>query len=229
MVLYVVVGSDNNLYVRSDSQGWQLLSSVGVYCLDTAGAAVSPASAGGYTLTVACQGSDHGLYFAQTAVTAGTLPQVSSWTGLGGTLTAGPQVTYLGQTVYFIVEGGSGQLYQTTTAGGGYTKINGSCIAHPATASNGVTAYLACHGGDGALWYSVNNGSGWGGFVSLGGVLLDAPGVSLTTTQLTFFVEGSNHALYHRVLPVGSTTAGPYVYDGGVLNYGPGAVGMLGS
>ena len=227
MVLYITIGSDG-LYVRSDALGWQRLSTIPMSCRDTVGAVVSPGGGRGFTLTVACEGTDSGLYFAQAAVTAGTLPQVSSWTGLGGLLDAGPQVTYVGSTLYFIVVGTGGQLWQTTPAGG-YTMLNGNCIARPATASNGATAYLACHGRDDALWYSVNSGSGWSGFVSLGGVLRDAPGLALTTTQVTFFVVGSTRALYHRLVPVGSSVAGPYVNDGGTFIPGPEAVGKLGS
>lgn len=227
-VLYIAVGGDHNLYVRSDGQTWKQLSSSPVFCLDTAGAAVSPASGGGSTLTVACEGSNNQLYFAQTAATPGTLPALSSWTGLGGALTAGPAVTYLGQTVYFIVESSGGQLSQTTTRGG-FTPIGGSCSGHPATASNGNVAFLACEGSDSALHWSQNSGTGWSGFNSAGGTLIDAPGLALTTTQLTFFTEGSDHGLYHAVLPLGTGTVGPFVSDGGFLSRGPGAVGMLAS
>jgi len=86
-------------------------------------------------------------------------------------------------------------------------------------------SYLACHGLDDALWYSVNSGSGWGSFRSAGGVLLDAPAVAATSTQVTIYVEGSDTAVYHTVIPLGGGAASGYTFDGGVVKFGTSAAG----
>lgn len=232
MVLYIGLGTDSNLYVRSDTQAWQAFAPPGTSCLDSPGATVTPASGGAYTLTVACQGSDHALYYAQVAVTAGTLPSIGSggWAYLGGTLNAGPAVTALNGQITFIVTGGGGQLWQRGVSTG-YTPINGGCLNHVAVASNpsGTSAYLACHGSDNGLWLSVNAGAGWGGFLNLGGLVQQSPAIAVTSTQVTIWVEGSDTALYHRTTSLQGTNPSAYVFDGGSVQFGAGGAGMIAS
>jgi len=88
-------------------------------------------------------------------------------------------------------------------------------------------AYLACHGLDDALWYSVLLTPGWTPFRSAGGVLVDSPAVAVTTTQVTIYVEGSDSAVYHTVIPNVGGAASPYTFDGGVVQFGTSAAGLV--
>jgi hypothetical protein len=76
------------------------------------------------------------------------------------------------------------------------------------------TTYFACHGGDGALWYAMNTGSGWSSPQSLGGVLIDGVGLAATSSGPVFFVEGGDHAVWHRTISSG------WVSDGGQAQLG---------
>jgi hypothetical protein len=232
MVIYIGLGSDTNLYIRGDTLGWQAFAPAGTSCLDSPGATVTPGSGGGLTLTVACQGSNRSLYYAQVPVTWGTLPSIGSggWTGLGGTLNAGPAVTSIGGQITFIVTGAGGQLYQRGISTG-YTPINGSCLNHVAVANNpaGTAAYLACHGSDNALWLAVNSGSGWGAFNRLGGTLLLSPAIAATSTQVTLWVEGSDTAVYHLTTNLQGASPSAFVRDGGSVQFGAGGAAMIAS
>ena len=219
--LFIAVGSDHNLYVRSLTQGWQTLSSSPVYCIDTAGATVTTSTTGS-TLTIACQGSDHGLWYAQGTVTSGSLPTVSGWQGLGGTLSAGPAVGTVAGNLTFLVVGGNGQVYSRTTSSG-YAATGWGCIGHVALASYRTNAYFACQGGDHALWYSVNPGTGWVQVQSAGGVIADSPAIVATPAEVIVYVEGSNKAVYHVTLSPGGGPTTPWVNDGGSIQFGPGA------
>ena len=174
------------------------------------------------TLTVACQGSDHGLWYAQGAVTSGSLPTVSGWQGLGGTLSAGPAVGTVAGNLTFLVVGSNGQVYSRTTLSG-YTATGWGCIGHVALASYRTNAYFACQGGDHALWYSVNPGSGWVQVQSAGGVIADSPAIVATPAEVIVYVEGSNMAVYHVTLSPGGGPTTPWVFDGGSIQFGPGA------
>lgn len=220
--LYLGVGTDSNVYVRSTSQAWQPLSSSPVSCLDSVGAAVTTV-AGLSTLTVACEGSDRALWYAHGTVSATALPTLSGWQSLGGVLGAGPAVATLGNTLTFLVTGSDGVVYSRDLIHG-YTAMPWQCISHPALAARGSTAYFACHGGDGALWYAVNSGSAWGPAQSAGGAILDGPAIAAGRTQVSVYVEGGDGALWHVNLPPGGTgPVPPFVADGGTLQFGPGA------
>lgn len=230
MVIYIGLGSDTNLYIRGDTQGWQAFGPPGTSCLDSPGATVTPPNASGYLLTIACQGSDHALYYAQVPVTWGRLPSIGSgsWVDLGGTLSAGPAVTSIGGQITFIVTGTGGQLYQRGISTG-YSSINGSCLDHVAVANNesSTTGYIACHGTDNGLWLSVNTGSGWGSFINLGGVIQNSPGIAVTSTRVTIWVEGSNAAIYHRTTDLSGGSVSGYVNDGGSVQFGAAGTGMV--
>lgn len=230
MVIYIGLGSDTNLYIRSDTQGWQAFGPPGTSCLDSPGATVTPPNGTAYTLTIACQGSDHALYYAQVPLTWGTLPSIGSggWTDLGGTLNAGPAVTSINGTITFVVTGGGGQLYQRGISAG-YSAINGSCLDHVAVANNelGTTAYLACHGSNNGLWLSVNSGGSWGSFINLGGTVQNSPAIAVTSTEVTLWVEGSNAAIYHRTTDLNGGNVSGYVNDGGSVQFGAAGTGMI--
>jgi hypothetical protein len=226
MPLYIGVGTDHNVYYRSNTVSWQTLSGSPVNCADNVGATVSSDG----TLTVACRGSDNALWYAQGGVSSLGVPQAwlnGGWQSLGGVLSVGPAVGVVNGNVTFIVTGSDGTLWSRTLTTG-YVALNASCKGRPALATYGPTSWLACRGLDDALWYSQYVTAGWDSFRSEGGVLVDAPAVALTSAQVTFYVEGSDTAVYHTALPVGWPPPAPsgYTFDGGVVKFGTSAVGL---
>jgi hypothetical protein len=205
--LYIVTGLDHRLYERTDTLSWQLLANG--YCNDNPAATVS-----GKSLLVACQGSNHGLYYASTPLPTSGLPTIGGWTPWGGWTGFGPALALVHGTPTAFVVGGDHQLYWRT-ASVGWTAFGGTwCTGHPAAASSGTTSYLACHGGDGTLWYAANGGGGWGGFVSLGGAVVDGPGLAATSSGPVFVIEAGNHAVYARTLSAGWKSLGGWVVHG---------------
>jgi len=77
------------------------------------------------------------------------------------------------------------------------------------------------------LWFSHNFGSGWIDTQSLGGAIVDGPGVAVGPSTATFFAEGTDRAGWHRTIP----HVGPYVSnwsgDGGILEFGASATALL--
>jgi hypothetical protein len=215
--IYIATGSDHALYVRNDAHGWQSFSPSPIFCLDNPAGAVIAG-----TLYVACEGSDHALWHAETAAPTGTnLPalNVSSWHSLGGVLVAGPAVGSVAGTPTYLVVGTDQHIYSRDLSSS-FTRFSWACIGHPALATFGSTSYFGCHGTDDALWYATNTGSGWSAPQSLGGTLVDGVGVAATSSGPVFFVEGVDGAVYHRSI---SST---WTSDGGKVSLGVGASGL---
>jgi virginiamycin B lyase len=235
----VVTGQDHNLWTWNRQQGWQPLSSNPAYCIDNPAAAITSAqTAGAFTLTVACQGADHALWYAQATVSSLLAPLPLSWRSLGGGMRNGPAVapvdplhqTATGALTFFIT-GLDGYVY-TRTLDAGWSKMPWGCIGHPAAATTlssliptGEVTVFACQGWDHALWFSHNFGGGWVDTQSLGGILIDGPGVAVGPTTTTFFVEGQDRGGYHRTATV-SGSVGSWTGDGGILQFGAGATAL---
>ena len=223
--LYLGIGTDHNVYVRTTSQPWQALSATPAYCLDAVGAAVT-GTPGTLTLTVGCEGGDSALYYAQGPLPSTGLPAVTTWTSLGGALSAGPAVVVIGGRVTFFVTGSNGTVWVRDTSGTGYVAMQYACNSRPAVAAAGSTLYFACQGGDGALWYAVNTGVGWPAATSAGGHLVGGAGIAATTTQALIYVEGTDSGVYQiAVTPPGAAT--PFVRDGGAVQNGAAAAGLV--
>jgi Fibronectin type III domain len=216
--MYLGTGTDHDVYVRNDTRGWQRLTTSPFFCIDNPAGVVI-----GSTLYVACQGSDHALWHAESAAPTGTnLPSVArtAWQPLGGVVIAGPSVAAVGGTPTYVVVGTGNQIYQRTLTTG-YSSISSwRCTGHPALASNGGTTYFACHGMDGALYYATNTGGGWNPVQSLGGGLIDGVGIAAAASGPIFFAEGTDHALYQRGI------TGGWTRDGGQLQYGAAAAAL---
>ncbi len=237
----VVTGIDHNLWTVNQLQGWQPLSSTPAYCIDNPAAVITSAhAAGAFVLTVACQGADHALWFAQTQ--AGTLlaPLPLVWQTLGGAIVNGPAVapvdpihrTVNGELTFF-VNGTDGRVW-ARTLDTGWSPMPWQCLGHPAAAATlstlipttGQVTVFACQGTDHTLWFSRNFGSGWVDTQSLGGVLIDGPGVAVGPSTATFFVEGADQAGWHRTIThVGNVFN--WTSDGGILQFGVGAAALL--
>jgi hypothetical protein len=216
--LYLGTGTDHDLYVRNDTRGWQRLTTSPFSCIDNPAGVVI-----GSTLYLACQGSNNGLWHAEVAAPTGTnLPSVafSAWQPLGGVLIAGPSVAAVAGTPTYVVVGTGNQIYQRTLTTSYAAISSWRCTGHPALASSGGTTYFACHGMDGALYYATNTGSGWNAVQSLGGGLIDGPGIAAAAPGPIFFAEGTDHALYHRSI------SGPWIRDGGGLQFGAAAAAV---
>ena len=223
--LYLGVGPDRDVYVRSDTQGWQPVSTSPVACLDSPAATVTGA-AGASTLTVACQGSDHALYVAQGAVTTAALPLLPAWQSLGGSLTAGPAVASVQGTLTFMVTSSGGQVYARTLLSG-FTATGWACSGRPALASQGSVSYFACHGAGDALWYALDLGSGWSALLSAGSSIADGPSIAAGVTQVSIVVQGSDGAVYRVALPPGGGPLSGFVAAGGSVRGGVGATALV--
>ncbi|HEV1997937.1 MAG TPA: hypothetical protein VGR61_07405, partial [Candidatus Dormibacteraeota bacterium] len=111
------------------------------------------------------------------------------------------------------------RIYARTPADPGYTQFAWSCTGHPALGTYLATSYFACQGGDRAVWYATFSG-GWSGASSLGGVVIDGPGVAVGPAGPRFFAEGGNRAVFSRSLSVGWSQVG------GTINFGVAAVAL---
>ena len=222
--LFVGIGTDRNVYVRTMAKPWQPLSATPVACVDSLGAVLTT-SPGNQTLTVACEGTDAALYYAQAALVSSTLPVVTSWTNLGGVLSGGPAVAAPGGRVTFYVTGSNGTVYVRDTSTG-YVAMSYRCQGHPAVAIQGSDQYFACDGLDGSLWYAINTGVGWPAATSAGGAVTGGPGIAADTTDGTIYVEGTNGGVYDIVVTPGGA-AGGFVSDGGGVRGGAAAAGLV--
>jgi hypothetical protein len=216
--LYIATGSDNNLWVRNDSRGWQPLMDNPVSCVDNPAAVVI-----GATLYVACQGADHSLYHVEGSAPAGDgLPRLSTaaFHTLGGILVAGPAVASVsGTPTYFVI--GADQHVYSRTLSAGYSEYQWMCVGHPSVATAGSSSYFACDGSsDGSLWYATNSGTGWSPIRSLGGGLSDGTGIAATANGPIYFVHGSDNAVWHR------TSTSGWTVDGGVVRFGVAATSL---
>ena len=217
VALFIGTGLDHNLWVRNSVTGWQPLTNAAVYCIDSPAAAII-----GGTLYVACQASSHDLWHAEGPAPTGTnLPQlnITAWHGLGGIIKAGPAIASVNGTVTYFVVGSDDHVW-TRGLVAGYAQMPWTCSGHPAAATSGTTSYFACDSLNGSLVYSSNSGSGWSALQSLGGVLVDGPGIAFVASGPIFFVEGTGGTIWHR------TVAGPWTRDGGQVNNGVGATAL---
>ncbi len=238
----VVNGTDHNLWTVNQLQGWQPLSSTPAYCIDNPAAVITSAhAAGAFVLTVACQGGDHALWFAQTQAGNLLAPLPLTWQSLGGAMVNGPAVAPVDPihrtangALTFFVNGIDGHVW-TRTLDTGWSQTPWQCVGHPAAAATlstlipttGQVTVFACQGRtDHTLWFSHNFGGGWIDTQSLGGLLIDGPGVAVGPSTATFFVEGVDQGGWHRTITHGGNVFG-WTSDGGILQFGAGAVALL--
>ncbi len=162
------------------------------------------------------------------------------WQSLGGVLVNGPAVAAVdpvhrtvNSELTFFVNGTDGHVW-TRTLDSGWTQMPWKCIGHPAAAATlstlipttGQVTVFACHGIDHALWFSRNLGGGWVDTQSLGGIVVDGPGVAVGPSTATFFVEGNDQGGWHRTITHGGNVFA-WTSDGGILQFGVGATALL--
>jgi hypothetical protein len=240
--LYIGTGTDHALWVRSQTRGWQHLSSAAIYCIDNPAAEVETIGfQGASTLTVACQGSDHTLWYASEPVSAGSLPPpLTGWQSLGGVLRDGPAVATVDPlhppatsqpSITFFVNGSDNHVW-TRTVHTGWSQRPWLCKGHPAAGSSltpggadAVTVF-ACHGLDDSVWLSrsYSHGGGWEPSLSLGGIAVDGVGVASGPLTATIYIQGSDSHPWQRTY--GQTVSG-WSSPGGTIRHGTGAAALL--
>jgi hypothetical protein len=134
---------------------------------------------------------------------------------VGGILISGPGAASINGAAAFFVIGGGHHLFMYTSAQG-YSMQSEYCNGHPAAATYLAVTYFACQGLDRSLWTKSFNGTTWTGSISLGGLMVDGPGVAAGPSGPTYFVEGLDRTVWER-----SPTA--WTNDAGQVNYGVGA------
>jgi lysozyme len=211
---YIVTGSDGDLWIRDGTSGWGRLDVGGqVACRDNPAAVVISG-----TLWVACQGADNALWMGHGPASGSSIPQIdrSNWQGLGGQLISGPAVASTGGSPTFFALGADHHVWLRGLAPG-FSQTSWICNGHPAAATYATNTYFACQGADRALWYATNPGAGWTGAGSLGGILIDGPGIAASPFGPTFYGEGQDTAVWERTLGSGWSS------DSGIVQYGVGA------
>ncbi len=237
----VATGADHRLWTFNQQQGWQPLTSSPTFCIDNPTAVVTSAHASGMQLlTVACQGGDHALWFAQTTISANSLaPLPLTFQSLGGIMMDGPAVAAVDpihQTVdgerTFFANATDGHVW-TRTLATGWSPTPWQCLGHLAAGGtlstqvpSGEVAVFACQGTDHGLLFSHNFGGGWIDTQSFGGILIDGPGVAVGPTTATFFAEGANQSAFHLTITHGGNVFN-WTPDGGILQLGASATALL--
>jgi Putative Ig domain len=209
--VFIATGTTEQLFVRSVTAGWRLLSPTG-RCIGAPGAVITGTPVTGpFTLTVACRGTDNALWENSVTMQPNGLPPtiMTSWKDLGGVLRAGPAVAPVNGTVTFFVLGTTGRIY-TRTMTAGYTEMPWSCIGQPATATpaqsgllvNGVPpliTWFGCEGSDHNFWQSeYTQFNGWTPFGGNypAGSLIGTPALATPAGDFEPVVEGTNHAIW---------------------------------
>jgi GH25 family lysozyme M1 (1,4-beta-N-acetylmuramidase) len=217
---FLATGTDQRLWIRSPSAGWQPIGTG--KCIGGPAAAVTGTGASAM-VTVACRGLDDGLWYITTPV-SGLPAFTGAWNRVStGVLSAAPAVAPVGTTMTFIVRGtGAAGAIWIWTAAAGWTEPGWACDGGPAAAqqpATGVTTF-ACQGTDHALWQATNAGSGWSAVVPLGGVIIGSPGVAATSQETDILVEGTDQAVWEH------TPAGWTARIGGGVAGGAGAAAL---
>lgn len=212
--LFVATGLDHAIWVRTLAQGWRRLSDPG-YCLSGPGASVSGPS-GTQTLTVACAGGNHAVWYTQPSLANFANPQ--GWRSLGGVVTSAPAIAGINGQLRVFATGTDGHAW-TRTQSVGWLRTPWVCSGHEAVAAAGGSAYFGCDTTSGALWIDQLNARGWQPPVDLGGKLIAGPGIAVASSGPVFYVEGANRGAWMRTLSTGWTSLG------GVLEHGAAATG----
>lgn len=205
---FIATGVNKDLYIRSLTVGWQKIPA---QCLGSPAAWITTRSDGQDTLTVACEGTSHKLDYQTAGVSGPEMPVfLNGWSDLGGTLTAGPAIAPVGGVLTFFVRGPNGRIY-TRTLKSGYIERAWACNGPPAATMQATTqtTVFACQGTSHQLLEASNdNGAAWTPAASLGGTLIGAPAVAVTSETTDFFGEGADHSVFERTTAAGWTSLG---------------------
>jgi hypothetical protein len=133
------------------------------------------------------------------------------WHGLGGRLASKPAVSWMPQPsghVNVLVEGIDQALWLWTSTDGSWESVGGRITGAPSVQVSGgryLTTFVAVRGVDGGLWLAVQSpvlpsfSHVWSWQPSWGGQLLGSPAlIAGASAGVEVFVEGTDHALWHR-------------------------------
>jgi hypothetical protein len=137
---YVALGSDRNVWVRTDTLNWQPLGPTGTNCASPS-AAVSRG-----TLAVGCTGGDSALWVSKTVLPTTGLPKLPRWSSRGGILKTGPSLSDASTTStpafgYAVVGADSRPWFRTDAVN---WTIRSSAMCGGAVASSQRAEALAC-------------------------------------------------------------------------------------
>lgn len=206
---YVVRGSDDALYVRTDSTSFTpLVAAAGTRCGEPDAAVL-----GEDLLLVGCRGSDNRLYTGFVTLPLAGNPSLPRLTSQGGVLAAGPALWFSGRTAMADVVGASytdsagatSDTYRRTLTDrtGVFTRTGTACGAAPTTASTAGHVYSACVAPDDTVAARVD-----GAVVSSDGVAEGRTGLAVASdgSKATLVVQGVRNRLYRKTLmPSGAT------------------------
>ncbi|MBO0731188.1 MAG: PQQ-binding-like beta-propeller repeat protein, partial [Acidimicrobiaceae bacterium] len=207
--VYIGVGGDRDLWVRTANLGWQRLTNAPVVCLDSPGAVIV-----GTVLHVACEGQDHALWYASGAMSGNSPPVIpqSAWQSLGGSFVSGPAMALVGSagspTIMGVGTDNAVWAHNVGDPPGTFVRQPWVCRGRP-TLSRGNDAVFACHGPDDALWYSFHVGSAWTFAQSAGGALIGGVGLAAAGPVARAYVEGTDGRLWEASL-LDPATSTPY-------------------
>jgi hypothetical protein len=232
--LYIGTGLDHALWVRSQTQGWQHLSTQNTYCVDNPAAALQLGQ-NGSQLTVACQGLDHALWFSQLLpVFPGSLPVMGAFESLGGILVSGPAVTVgINSEVTFFVNGLHGVWSRQLPTG--WVQTPWICKGHPAAGAATpvklvfLVAVFACHGQDDSVWIALLTtfAGPWGPAISTGGAVVDGVGVAVGPGGATVYAQGLDSRVYANSILYTLPFSLGWNSIGGSARFGTGAAALL--
>jgi hypothetical protein len=150
-----------------------------------------------------------------------TLPFLGGWSSLGGQITtdgpaiaAMPPFSSVSNEVTFLANGLDGHVWARTLATSWWQTPWG-CTGHlgAAAISSGLFAVFAfaCQGTDTAVWLATFQGGTWSLF-SLGGSVLDGPGIALGPNSITVVAEGrADHQVYQNTsITINPTSDAPF-------------------
>ncbi|HVM26580.1 MAG TPA: M20/M25/M40 family metallo-hydrolase [Mycobacteriales bacterium] len=212
----VGLGTDNNVWIRSEQRSWARLGPTTTFCTGPS------AVASGNTMTVACRGRDGALWMSQTplpTVAGGPLPVLRGWSTLRGQLLHGAAVSVGagGQPVYSGV--GLDRSPWTRTQAGPWTRVNAGQCGAALGASEDVKV-LACRDFSTGQLRTFSGG----GSALLGGRILGRPAVSVDADGETrFYVLGTDNGVYTSRVAANGANSGFSFYGG----HGRGGLSVL--
>jgi hypothetical protein len=215
--LYVVLGTDHQLYQRTDQAGYQPAGSGGTYCIDNP--AVSLLGSGA---TIACMGGDHQLYVDHGAVDNTGVFHAGGWIAEGGYLYSGPAIGVVQNELHYFVEGLNHVVFDRTDATG-YAPTPWRCIGHSGIANYAMKAYFTCHGTDGQEWVSVNTGGEWAGPHALGGHVVDGTAIAAYDGGATVYAIGIDEGAWSLLVDNDANDVSGWRSVGGRCSNGAGA------
>ena len=221
---YVVLGSDRNVWVRTDAIGWDRLGPVGTNCQGPS-AAVSKG-----WLAVGCTGGDKALWVGKTALPASGLPKLPGWGSMGGILKTGPSLSDAstgtsGAAFGYTVLGADSRPWFRTDAVGWKMRSNALCGG--VVASSQRAEALACKDDASASLKTFHAPSQPGATLLapkiVNGSIQGRPAVTADSTGTArYYVLGSDGTIWRATQqPNGTLT--PFSLWGGAGRHGLGA------